>query len=172
MFRSDWKCVIEHCQASSSQNSLQVTQKQDLARLYSYISAENSLSNTDQEESDTHAKHTAETTDFHDDWDNVHNLNLNCLWIGARSQKSKKNRFYEKVVNHVKRVVITQVIAVKSKLFLLPKIDAVILSNIIKNEWDKFLNAEERDDIIDQDRFDNFLTADEAKVVSSKLLYL
>jgi len=171
VFRSDQKHIIEHCQASFSQNNLQVIQKQDLTRSYSYISAENSLNDADQEKNNTHVKHTAETTDFHDDWDNVHHSNLNCLWIDARSWQSK-NRFFESVVNHVKRVVTAQVIAVKSKLFLLSKINAAILSDIIKNEWDKFLNAEERDDIIDWNRFDNFLTADETKMMNSKLLYL
>jgi hypothetical protein len=142
-----------------------------LARLYPYTSEENPLSDADQEESDTHAKHTAETTDFRDDWDNVHHPNLNCLWIGARSRQSK-NRSFGPVVDHVKRVVAAQVIAAKPKLFPSPKIDATTLSDTIKNEWDKFLDAGERDGTIDRDRFGNFPTADEAKVVSSKLLYL
>ena len=67
VFRSDQKHIIEHCQASFSQNNLQVIQKQDLTRSYSYISAENSLNDADQEKNNTHVKHTAETTDFHND---------------------------------------------------------------------------------------------------------
>ena len=164
VFRSDWKYVIEHYQTLSSQNSFQVTQKQDLIRLYSYTLAENSLS-------DTHAKHTAETTDFYNNWDNLHHLNLNYLWINARSWQSKY-RFSELVVNHVKKIIIVQVIVIKLKLFLSSKIDAAILNDIIKNEWDKFLNAEKRNNIINQDRFDNFSTTDKTKIMNSKLLYL
>ena len=65
-----------------------------------------------------------------------------------------------------------QVIIIKLKLFSSSKINIITLSDIIKNEWDKFLNTEKRDDIINQDKFDNFSTADETKIMSLKLLYL
>ncbi len=171
MSRSDRKRVTENCQASSSRNSLQATQKKDLPRPYPYTPEENPPSDGDQEESDAHAKHTVETTDFRDDWDNVHHPNLNCLWIGARSRQPKK-RMFGPVVDHVKRVVAAQVIAAKPTLFSSPKMDAITLSGMMKNEWDKFLDAGERDGTIDRDKFDNFPTTEEAKVVSSKLLYL
>ena len=104
MLRSDWKHIIEYCQASSSWNSLQVIQKQDLIKLYLYILVKNSLNDADQKKNDTHIKHTAEMTDFYDDWNNVHHLNLNCFWIDSRSWQSR-DRFIESVVNHVKRIV-------------------------------------------------------------------
>ena len=75
-------------------------------------------------------------------------------------------------MNHVKRVMIAQVIIIKLKLFLLSKINIIILNNIIKNEWDKFLNTKERNNIINQDKFNNFLTVDKIKVMNLKFLYL
>jgi hypothetical protein len=65
--KSNQKHIIEHCQASFFQNSFQVTQKQDLTKLYLYISMKNSLNDVDQKKSNIHAKHTAKITDFCDD---------------------------------------------------------------------------------------------------------
>jgi len=75
-------------------------------------------------------------------------------------------------MNYIKKVIIVQVIIIKLKLFLLSKINAATLSNIIKNEWNKFLNTEEKNNIINWDRFDNFLITDKIKIMNSKLLYL
>ena len=147
MSRSDRKRVIERCQALSPQNSLQAIQKQDLARPHSHTPEENPPSGSDEEESYTHGKDTAETPDFRDDWDNTQHPNINCLWLGARSRQSK-SKSGGPVVDHVKRVVAAQVIAAKPKLFPSPKVDAITLSNAMKDEWDKSLDAGERNGTI------------------------
>jgi hypothetical protein len=89
---------------------------------------------------------------------------MGCLWRGAKARPRKSKDLNGPVLEHVKRILAAQVIA--GEVFTSPWPGTTALSYAMKEEWEKYVKAGQKDGTLNRDKYDLTPTPDEAKKVS------